>query len=65
MKTKMRILAATLLAAAMPLAVAQTATTSNAGQANVATKIASNFTNLAGSNENAIASRAEALGRMC
>ena len=75
MKSKMRLLAATLLAAAAPLALAQTtggtgtggtttggtstggtvATTPNPGQTLVATKIASNFTNLAGSQDNALA----------
>ena len=60
MKSKMRLLAATLLVAATPLAIAQTtggtATTApNAGQALVATKIASNFATLAGSTDNALA----------
>jgi hypothetical protein len=67
MKTKM-LLAVTLLAAATPLALAQTpggtgtttaggtvTTAPNAGQTLVASKIASNFTSLAGSPENALA----------
>ena len=58
MKFKMRILAATLLTALAPLAFAQTTGTpppANAGQTLVATKLASNFTTLAGSPENALA----------
>ena len=59
MNTKMRMLAAAVLVAIAPLAAAQvtTATTTepNKGQVLVATKIASNFTNLAGSEENALA----------
>src|SRR5438045_8413048 len=70
MKPKMRLLAATLIAAATPLAFAQTSggtatgvtttggtvtTTPNAGRTLVATKIASNFTTLAGSTDNALA----------
>jgi len=60
MKSKMRLLAATLLVAATPLAIAQTtggtATAApNAGQALVAAKIASNFATLAGSTDNALA----------
>ncbi|HEX4763879.1 MAG TPA: hypothetical protein VFU92_06060 [Usitatibacter sp.] len=70
MKPKMRLLAAIAIAAASPLAFAQTTggtatggtttggtvtTTTNAGQTLVATKIASNFTNLAGSTDNALA----------
>jgi hypothetical protein len=70
MKPKMRLLAAIVIAAASPLAFAQTTggtgtggtttggtvtTTPNAGQTLVATKIASNFTNLAGSTDNALA----------
>ena len=53
MKSKMKVLAAIVLTAATPLALAQT--TPNAGQTNVATKIASNFGTLAGSPENALA----------
>ena len=71
MRPKMRLLAATVIAAVAPLALAQTTggtgtggtttggtvttTTTNAGQTLVATKIASNFTNLAGSTDNALA----------
>jgi len=68
MKSKMRLLAATILAAAAPLALAQATgttggtttggtvtTTPNPGQTRVATKIASNFTTLAGSQDNALA----------
>ena len=67
MRTQMRLLAATLLAAAAPLALAQTTgtgggtaggtvtTTPNAGQTLVSTKIASNFTTLAGGSDNALA----------
>ncbi len=70
MKFKMRVLAASLLIATAPLALAQTTSTSgeidatisvfdataaNKGQTHVAEKIAAFFTNLAGSRENAIA----------
>ena len=61
MKFKMRLLAATLLTALSPLALAQTPggevppLATNPGQALVAGKIASNFTTLAGSEENALA----------
>jgi len=61
MKFKMRLLAATLLTALSPLALAQTSggevppSATNHGQALVAGKIASNFTTLAGSPENALA----------
>jgi len=60
MNTKMRMLAAAVLVAIAPLATAQvttgTTTTDPAkGQVLVATKIASNFTDLAGSEENALA----------
>jgi hypothetical protein len=59
MKSKMRLLAATLVTALAPVAFAQTAEVpppaTNAGQTLVATKIASNFVTLAGSQENALA----------
>ena len=61
MKFKMRLMAATLLTALSPLALAQTPggavppPATNHGQALVAAKIASNFTTLAGSQENALA----------
>ena len=70
MKPKMRLLAAIVIAAATPFAFAQTTggtgtggtttggtvtPTANAGQTLVATKIAANFTNLAGSTDNALA----------
>ncbi len=69
MKSTMRILASSLLIALSPLAAAQVtgggdldtqvrvldATAANKGQTLVAGKIASNFTNLAGSEENALA----------
>ena len=58
MNTKIRMLAAAVLMALAPLATAQTTGTApeqNKGQALVATKIASNFTDLAGSEENALA----------
>lgn len=57
MRTKMRMLAAAVLVAVAPLAAAQvTGTTEqNKGQALVASKIASNYTNLAGSKENSLA----------
>lgn len=57
MRTKMRMLAAAVLVAIAPLAAAQvTGTTEqNKGQALVAGKIASNYTNLAGSKENSLA----------
>lgn len=61
MKRNMRLLAATLATAFAPLAFAQTTggevppPAANHGQTLVATKIASNFTTLAGSQENALA----------
>lgn len=61
MKFKMRLLAATLLTSLSPLALAQAPggevppPATNHGQALVAGKIASNFTTLAGSPENALA----------
>jgi len=59
MNTKMRMLAAAVLVAIAPLAAAQvttgTTTEPSKGQVLVATKIASNFTDLAGSEENALA----------
>ena len=58
MNAKIRMLAAAVLVAIAPLATAQTTGTTpeqNAGQALVATKIATNFTDLAGSEENALA----------
>jgi hypothetical protein len=57
MRSKMRMLAAAVLVAVAPLAAAQvTGTTEqNKGQALVAGKIASNYTNLAGSKENSLA----------
>ena len=70
MKFTMRVLAASLLIATAPLALAQTtaasgeidatvrvfdATAANKGQTQVAEKIAAFFTNLAGSKENAVA----------
>ena len=61
MKFKMRLMAAALLTALSPLALAQTTggavppPATNHGQALVAAKIASNFTTLAGSQENALA----------
>jgi hypothetical protein len=59
MKSNMRLLAATVITALVPLASAQTTPTPppapNAGQTLVATKIASNFATLAGSPENALA----------
>lgn len=61
MKRNMRLLAATLATAFAPLAFAQTTggevppPATNHGQTLVATKIASNFTTLAGSQENALA----------
>ncbi len=58
MNAKIRMLAAAVLVAIAPLATAQTTATTpeqNAGQALVATKIATNFTDLAGSEENALA----------
>jgi len=66
MKSKMRLLAATLLVAATPLAIAQTtggtATAApNAGQALVAAKIASNFATLAGSTDLGVGTRLVAL----
>lgn len=57
-KIRMRMLAAAVLVAIAPLATAQTTGTTpeqNPGQALVATKIASNFTDLAGSEANALA----------
>jgi hypothetical protein len=69
MKTTMRILAGSILIALAPMAAAQTtgggdidsqvrvldATAANKGQTQVADKIASNFTNLAGGKDNATA----------
>lgn len=61
MRFKMRLLAATLLTALAPLALAQAPggevppSPTHHGQALVAGKIASNFTTLAGSQENALA----------
>src|SRR5689334_4096114 len=68
MKSTMRILASSILIALSPLAAAQVtgggdldtqvrvldATAANKGQPHVADKIASNFTNLAGTKENAV-----------
>src|SRR5258706_1906042 len=57
MKRTMRILASSIFIALAPLAVAQTTTTTttaNAGQTQVATSLAANFTNLAGGTENAL-----------
>jgi hypothetical protein len=59
MKTNLRILAASLLVALAPVATAQVTTGTtpeqNKGQALVAGKIASNFTTLAGGEDNALA----------
>lgn len=61
MKLNRQLIAAAVLAALAPLALAQTIgepvppPVPNHGQTHVATKIASNFTNLAGSQENALA----------
>src|SRR6188474_1604896 len=65
MKRTTRILATAVMLALAPVAMAQTTqpttvittttTTSNAGQTNVATKMAASFTNLAGGQSNSLA----------